>query len=207
MDEQHTLDAALQVVKAKRWNRAATFYRKRLVPCPSTEKQEALQAKYLAEQRWVRYVLVSPANRLLSFIKIQQHLSDYLYWRLLGHIWRKYADTSNFAGLWNSLFLMPLAGCEAFMRAKDRDAYARLPEEIKAYRGFAPGHREGFNYTLNPHVAMFFAAMHDDGECVVKLLPKRDCFFCGNWLKQIVYVPGLGDVQDSLLHRFSRASS
>jgi hypothetical protein len=84
--------------------------------------------------------------------------------------------------------------------ADDRAFYASLPDQIKAYRGFGPNNREGFNYSLNPHVAMCYAVHHggDEGDYDTKILPKRDCFWVGYWSEQIIYVPGMGDVQDKV---------
>ncbi len=143
---------------------------------------------------------------LKSFIKIHAHLSDAEYWTTLGDIWRDHNDTFHTSKLWRQLFLMPRAGNELFMHtADDRAFYANLPDQIKAYRGFGLYNREGFNYSLNLNVAMRFVAKHAPfGDYDIKILPKRDCLWVGTWAEHIIYVPGMGDVQDKVKTWFTK---
>lgn len=197
--ERQTLDAQFQVFKAGCRPLApdAPVLRTAEEIAELADREQKLQAKHAAKQAWIRFILcVAPANRLQAFLQVHSHLSDHAYWRVLRHVWNKRLNRSCGAvenTVWRLLYVNPRADREAFMLTPDRITYRNLPDEIKAYRGYGAENREGFYYSLNPHVAMHFAAKRG-GDFEIKTFPKRDCFYIGGDLEEIIYVPGMGDL-------------
>lgn len=159
------------------------------------------QKRYAARGLWVRSVLAVPiSDQTQAFTKIEHHLSDYTYWRLASHMWRKdmipnYNERTR--KLWLRILKAPRSGIQHFARNYP-GMLAVLPDPIPCYRGHGPDNREGFHYSLNLRIAEVFAKPFGaDGHVSHVFLPKRDCIWFGH-ISEIVYVPGLGDVQEKV---------
>jgi hypothetical protein len=167
-----------------------------------TIEDQKCKAHYLARRLYVRSVLAVPIpNWTEAFVEIEHHLSDYAYWRLASHIWRKdmipnYNEHTR--KLWLRILKAPRAGIENFAR-DHTGMLAVLPDPVPCYRGHGPDNREGFHYSLNRRIAEVFAKPHGvEGHVSRVFLPKRDCVWFGAHVAEIVYVPGLGDVQEKV---------
>jgi hypothetical protein len=162
---------------------------------------EDRKARYLARGLYVRSVLSVPIpDQTEAFAEIERHLSDYSYWRLASHIWRKdmipnYSERTR--KLWLRILRAPRPRIENFAR-RYPGLLAILPDPIPCYRGHGPDNREGFHYSLNLRIAEVFARpFGTEGHVSHVFLPKRDCLWFGH-IAEVVYVPGLGDVLEKV---------
>ena len=150
---------------------------------------------------FVRYVLHGePKLRVEAFDKIQHRLSDWLYWRLLGHVWKRAHTTHTHEALWKELLSSQRPERDAFIyRRQELTIYHFLPDPITAYRGFGPRNRNGFYYSLSSITAQSYANQHGNAGKVERFrLPKRDCLYVGGKHWQLIYVPSMRSTVERL---------
>ncbi len=95
-------------------------------------------------------------------------LPDDRYWSLLGRIYETQRCPWWKKQLYDRLFRADRPGRENLMTPEEQDVLARLPDELKVYRGYTDddqeGYAEGIAWTLHRPTAVWFANRHYESD-------------------------------------------
>lgn len=123
------------------------------------ESKKSAVARALEEKNFDRYVFLHERPyRVDAFKEIQDELSDWKYWKILGEIW---VDTENqHANIraWKNLLNSKRPHRHYFMGEDETNLLLSLPDEVTIYRGCLKGRNEnGLSWTLDKVKAEWFA--------------------------------------------------
>lgn len=107
---------------------------------------------------WHGYVyLHERPYRLDALLEISDEVDDATFWSLLSGIWMDSENIPQNQELWNEIFDSGRAGMENMMRNDEREALAALPQKIKIYQGHTGDRDDGWSWTTDKSVALWFA--------------------------------------------------
>ena len=107
---------------------------------------------------WHGYVyLHERPYRLDALLEISDEVDDATFWSLLSGIWMDSENIPENQELWNEIFDSGRAGMENMMRNDEREALAALPQKIKIYQGHTGDRDDGWSWTTDKSVALWFA--------------------------------------------------
>jgi hypothetical protein len=172
--------------------------------------------RYLSRRLYVRYVLRShPWYMPIALEEVKDHLEPKIFWKLLSCILNRGSFGYHSLRLerYQRLFLTPKPYALSFLRTPEHLAYhLAQPDVLTCYRAHRVGHATGLYYTLSYVVARAYANLWGEYPCVGQTdtskredlivstfqIPKRDAFCIGCENNSVVWVPGMGDVQEDL---------
>lgn len=126
-----------------------------LVPLASRELDNRDFGGYLSK--------FSSEKRLTGFMAIHKFLTDAEYWPLLSGVWQSVETIHHDKRHWKRFLTSKRACRELIMTEAARAQLARMPNELKIYRGFThKGGQAGFSWTLKRKTAEFFTAYGND---------------------------------------------
>lgn len=102
---------------------------------------------WLHERPWRAEVFAASAGAL----------DDREYWRLVARVWVDSENIVEMVGLWDELLRAPRAGRESTMTRHERDALAALPERVEIFQGHTQRRDDGWSWTTERSVAVWFA--------------------------------------------------
>jgi hypothetical protein len=107
---------------------------------------------------WHGYVyLHERPYRLDALLEISDEVDDATFWSLLSGIWMDSENIPQNQELWNEIFDSGRAGMENMMKNDEREALAALPQKIKIYQGHTGDRDDGWSWTTDKSVALWFA--------------------------------------------------
>ena len=120
-------------------------------------KKEQL-ANALDTGDWDGYVyLHERPYRLDALLEISDDVDDATFWSLLSGIWTDSENIRQNQEIWNEIFDSGRDGMENMMKDEERDALAALPKKIKIYQGHTGDRDDGWSWTTDEKVALWFA--------------------------------------------------
>lgn len=143
-------------------------------------KQEVL-AEYAAEENWWGYIFLHERPwRLHALLAIESNISDPCkFWDLVGDVWTDSENISQNYDDWHTLLHDERPCRESIMDEEERAFLAKLPEQIKIYRGAQTSHSgeygagDGFSWSLDRAKGLWFAQRYAslfEGEAEAQLL-------------------------------------
>jgi hypothetical protein len=94
------------------------------------------------------------------FAKDCDELPDEAYWRVLASVYKQQRTTFSRRDLFEQFFRSGRPGRENLMTPEEREVFARLPDVLTVYRGYADdaeGYDEGIAWTLDRRQAVWYA--------------------------------------------------
>jgi hypothetical protein len=126
------------------------------------EKQKKLE-EFRRDKKYILAVfLYERPHRLDAFLEIIKGAPDTDYWECLGGMWADTEFPSNAVKVWLNLLTSKRSKREMMMSDSDRKAFAKLPNEIKIFRGYAGRKWKGISWTLDEEKAVWFAKRFHD---------------------------------------------
>lgn len=121
------------------------------------KKEQARLA--LKEGRFDHYIwLHEKPYRIHAFMDIHRNLKDPTYWRMLGDIYTESENIWQNKKAWAQFLASKRPHSQHFMDEAEQEAFAKLPDTLKLYRGFHQGKNAiGWSYTLTESKALWFA--------------------------------------------------
>jgi len=121
------------------------------------DKQEALDEAW-DTGKWHTYVfLYERPWRLHGFQEVEEELTDVAYWDLLAEIWIDSENIRQNVDEWTGLLRSDRGSREAMMSDKDQALLAAMPDQIVVYQGHTGARDDGWSWTTERNVAVWFA--------------------------------------------------
>lgn len=142
-----------------------------------SHKMEALEQAE-REQNWSSYIwLHERPYRLQAFLTAMPDMTDADYWSLLHEVWVDSENIRQNAEVWETLLLSNRPERERFMSAEEHEAMVALPDPIPVFQGHTLDRDDGWSWTTDENVAVWFArrfGMLEDATPVVTVgtMPK-----------------------------------
>jgi hypothetical protein len=99
----------------------------------------------------------NPCENVEAFNRHAHEMDDISYWSILGELYRFQRFTGTHREHFRAWFRSPRPCREHLMEEDDQSTFARLPDLLTLYRGFAHGDGQGISWTLDRRVADWFA--------------------------------------------------
>jgi hypothetical protein len=166
-------------------------------------KQRRLQPrsrKYHFQGDWIKYVFsIHRTCQVQAFSEISRHLSDRVYWRLLGHIFWRAENHGVYHDLYLHLLQSSRTECDCFMTPAQQRGWDDLPDRVMIFRGHGAENRCGLFYSLKFLIAADVASGYGSaGKVSSYIVSKNDLFYVGSDSKSnkvayeaVLYVKGL----------------
>jgi hypothetical protein len=107
---------------------------------------------------WHGYVyLHERPYRLDALLEISDEVDDATFWSLLSGIWTDSENIRQNQDTWNEIFDSGRGSMENMMKDEERAALAALPKKIKIYQGHTGDRDDGWSWTTDKSVALWFA--------------------------------------------------
>lgn len=168
-------------------------------------KKEARE-EMLTEGSWWQYIflLYERPYQLDALLEISDQVGDAEFWDLVGDVWKDSENAYEQYDVWSEVFHFDRACREEMMDAEDQETLAKLPEQIKVYRGAQTSltgefdAADGFSWTLRRGKAKWFAerfrsvfAEHATAEVLTARVEKKNviAYFDGRGEREILVLP------------------
>ncbi len=163
-------------------------------------KLARLEETYTAGN-WPNYIgLHERPYRINALMKIEAHLSDPEFWKLLANTWIDSENIRECYRQWMSLWHSRRPGrAEHVMEEEERSALAAMPDPLVIFRGV--GNRagvKGLSWTLDPAIARRLGSRYGVGNTGSTMIVARGvvqkhhvlAYFSGRNEEEIVVIPG-----------------
>lgn len=115
----------------------------------------------LKDRKPFRYIWMHERPyRLDAFVRYTEEadMSDDDYWEALGAVWQDSENVWQHFATWKRLLRADRPNKHMFMDEEDREAFAKLPDTLKVYRGCVRDQNEkGMSWTLDRKRATWFS--------------------------------------------------
>lgn len=159
-------------------------------------KVDALAAA-LQQRNWTQYLLFyERPYRIEAFYNVMSLMEPWEYWEQLGRLWIDSENIREFPELWEDLLRSDIPHRQSIMTDEERDALDELPETFIIYQGHTNIRDDGWSWTTEKSVAVWFARRFASmEECeprlTTALVEKRNviAYFLGRNESEIVVDP------------------
>jgi hypothetical protein len=104
-----------------------------------------------------------------EFVKIQHELCDQQYWELLRWVWIRHGGSVSRLKAQKQLLMAQRPQKEYLMTANERQALAKLPDELTVYHGTSlDAEQLGWSWSVDYYSSLNFARKRFDGPRVVR---------------------------------------
>lgn len=114
--------------------------------------------KYRAERNWSGYINAHERPyRMDAFRDIEDEMTDAEYWENLAWMWRDSENIREQPDEWEELITSDRPERERIMEDDERAALAAMPDTITIYQGHTEERDDGWSWTIDHKIAVWFA--------------------------------------------------